>query len=524
MNERPLSLPAAFREIWRRRLLVIAVAAICGVGGLLHGFLQPQNSTAVALVLLPPSAASTSSVPANGAKTDAVIARSAPVLAAAGARVSPPLGVAKLRSLVTVTALSGQILQIQARAEQGDYAEKLANAVATSYVKYTGQLATSSSGPEVSALQKQSAQLTKQVNDLQSQINTVSARIASEGQGSSAGVQDANLLASLENEQNVISQELNGDTNQIASLQLATGSAENTTRILQDASAAPIDTFGATLQAGLIGFVIGLLGSAVFVLVRLQRDHRLRLRDEIARAAGASVIASIEAPSCTSATAWHELLDSPPRASTEWGLRNIFQTLLHSGAERTGVRVISFAGDLHALTTGPRLVLYAAASGTTAALLPPDTSGPEARSLVALRTAFNGADPVGRGLPITCEPNDKSDGPTPFQVSIVVFNDESSTLAPADTINLLSISPDSVTADQLARLALEVADSGSGLDGVVVVNPESTDITSGLITDEGLRLVPSDVPTNEGDYETVRLEALTKNANGSAKRLSSRER
>ena len=248
MNERPLSLPAAFREIWRRRLLVIAVAAICGVGGLLHGFLQPQNSTAVALVLLPPSAASNSSVPANGAKTDAVIARSAPVLAAAGARVSPPLGVTKLRGLVSVTALSGQILQIQARAEQGDYAEKLANAVATSYVKYTGQLATSSSGPEVSALQKQSAQLTKQVNDLQSQISTVSARIASEGQGSSAGVQDANLLASLENEQNVISQELNGDTNQIANLQLATGSAENTTRILQNASAAPVDTFGATLQ------------------------------------------------------------------------------------------------------------------------------------------------------------------------------------------------------------------------------------------------------------------------------------
>jgi hypothetical protein len=131
---------------------------------------------------------------------------------------------------------------------------------------------------------------------------------------------------------------------------------------------------------------------------------------------------------------------------------------------------------------------------------------------------------VGRGLPIICEPNDKSDGPTPFQVSIVVFNDESSTLAPADTINLLSISPDSVTADQVARLALAVADSGSGLDGVVVVNPESADITSGLITDEGLRLVPSDVPTNEGDYETVRLEALTKNVNGSAKRLSSRER
>ena len=33
------------------------------------------------------------------------------------------------------------------------------------------------------------------------------------------------------------------------------------------------------------------------MLVRLQRDRRLRLRDEIARAAGAPVIASLEAPS-----------------------------------------------------------------------------------------------------------------------------------------------------------------------------------------------------------------------------------
>ena len=109
-----------------------------------------------------------------------MIANSTPVLAAAGAKVSPPLGVTKLRTLVTVKALGGQILQVQARAPQGRYAEQLANAVASSYVTYTGQLAATSAGPEVAALQQQSAQLTKQVNDLQTQITTVSARIASE--------------------------------------------------------------------------------------------------------------------------------------------------------------------------------------------------------------------------------------------------------------------------------------------------------------------------------------------------------
>ena len=48
-------------------------------------------------------------------------------------------------------------------------------------------------------------------------------------------------------------------------------------------------------------------------------------------------------------------------------------------------------------------------------------------------------------------------------------------------MNLLSISSDFVTADELAQLALEAADGGAGLDGVVVVNPDPSDNTSGLI-------------------------------------------
>ena len=104
MNERPLSLPASLREIWRRRVLGDSRrGALRTWRGCLTDFSSPTNSTAVALVLLPPSAASTSGAPANDPHTDAVIANSTPVLTAAGAKVSPPVGVAKLRTLVTVT-------------------------------------------------------------------------------------------------------------------------------------------------------------------------------------------------------------------------------------------------------------------------------------------------------------------------------------------------------------------------------------------------------------------------------------
>lgn len=55
MNEQPLNLRASLQEIWRRRLLVIVVAALCGLGGMTLGFLKPADQTAVALILLPPS-------------------------------------------------------------------------------------------------------------------------------------------------------------------------------------------------------------------------------------------------------------------------------------------------------------------------------------------------------------------------------------------------------------------------------------------------------------------------------------
>ena len=233
MNEQPLDLRTSLQEIWRRRLLVIVVAALCGLGGLVYGFLKPANETASALVLLPASTASGSSSSGNsgnsgavgsGINTQAVIARSTPVLTAAGAKVSPPLGPSAVQELVTVTPLSSQILQIQAQGPNSRNAVQLANALATSYVDYIGQLETSSAGPGVADLKKESATFTKQIKDLQTQINTVTSRITSEGAGSSAGERDVVLLGSLQGQQDQVSLQLNTVTSQIASAQAANGS------------------------------------------------------------------------------------------------------------------------------------------------------------------------------------------------------------------------------------------------------------------------------------------------------------
>ncbi len=427
-----------------------------------------------------------------------------------------------MKKLVTVTPLSGQVLQIQAEAPASRYAAQLANAVAASYVDYTAQLEASSAGAAVTALQHESDLLTRQIEDLQGQIDTVTARIGSEGAGSPNGQQDTDLLGSLRSEQNQVSLQLNSVTNQITNAQLEGSATDSATRILQKATTQSASRYAYPLEAGVVAFAIGLLGGAVFVLVRLQHSRRLRLRDEIARTAGAAVVASLDAPRCNSPSAWRELLETRPRATTEWALRHVLASLSNGSRARPAVRVISFAGDSAALTTGPRLALHAATSGTPTVLAPEAAPESEDRSLTPLRAAFTGAEPVNRGLPLTLGSNDAGADPSELLVSLVVFDGSSTALAPFDGVNLLSISPNVATNDELAQLVLHAADSGSVLDGVVVVNPDPSDNTTGSVKNDTVRLLPSPTGADAVD-DALRLGARTSKASTSSGRLPTLE-
>jgi capsular polysaccharide biosynthesis protein len=507
MNEQPLDLRASLQEIRRRRLLIIMVAALCGIAGFAYGIFSPPKDTAVALVLLPPSTGSNAGnsgnsgntgAAGNGIDTNAVIAGSTPVLAGAGTKVSPPVGAQELKQVVKVSPLSGQILQIQAEGHSSRYAVQLANAVAASYVAYIGQLEGSSARATVAALQHEASLLTKQINDLQGQIDTVTARIAAEGAGSSAGQQDTNLLGSLKGEQSQVSLQLNTVSGEITNSQLKNGSTVNTTRILQTATIQPVSKYKLPIEAALIGIAIGLVGSTAFVLVRLQRRSRLRQQDEIARLAGAPVIGSLESPRCVTASEWRDLLEGRTGATDEWALRHILHTIPAGGGRPQAIRVISFANDPTALTTGPRLALLAAGSGTATALLPEDAVVPGGGSLAPLRAALTDSQPVGRSLPFTMGVGRTDEVQPNLLVTVLVYDGTPASLTSSDAMNLLSISPNFVTSDELAQLTLTAADRGFVLDGVVVVNPDPTDHTSGSTKDDTLRLLPSPAQADAG--------------------------
>ena len=191
----------------------------------------------------------------------------------------------------------------------------------------------------------------------------------------------------------------------------------------------------------------------------------------------------------------------------------MLQSLSKGNRPRRAVRVISFAGDSPALATGPRLALHAAASGISTALVPEAAPESEDRSLSHLRAAFNSAEPVNRGLPLTLGLNDTGQDPPGLVVSLVVFHGNSTVLTPSDAVNLLSISANVVTDEELAQLALQAADSGLVLEGIVVVNPDPSDNTTGFMKTDTVRRLPSRAGAEGDDPELVRVGQLSREAN-----------
>ena len=74
-------------------------------------------------------------------------------------------------------------------------------------------------------------------------------------------------------------------------------------------------------------------------------------------------------------------------------------------------------------------------------------------------------------------------------------------------MNVLSVSPNFLTADELAQLALAATNHGSILKGVVVVNPDPDDTTSGRWRDEVVRPLSPESLGGAAAEDPVALDA-----------------
>ena len=156
MSEKAPDLRGSVRIVRRHARLVSAVAALGLLIGGAYSTLRPPLITSSALIVLPQSTQAAASAAANSSggsdpytATQAVIARSTPVLSAALPSARPAMSLAALRADIQVNSLTGYILSISAESKRADDAEATANAVAKSYIAYVNS--PNSPIPQVSA-------------------------------------------------------------------------------------------------------------------------------------------------------------------------------------------------------------------------------------------------------------------------------------------------------------------------------------------------------------------------------------
>jgi capsular polysaccharide biosynthesis protein len=432
--------------------------------------------------------------------TQIIIATSTPVLAAAGASVSPPIAPTELKQQVEVTALSDDVLQIQVSAANANDAQKLANAVARDFIGYLAQTGSQSTGGVLTELQQEDTQLTKQILNLQSQIDTVQARLAAEKASSPAGQQDAQLLGSLRSEQEDVALQLNNVNSQIVTAQLANSATASATQVLQKAAAVPTSEFRVPTFAG-AGAVAGLLIGCLIAVARTQRDRKLRLRDELAGAIGVPVVASLTGWRCGSAKDWTRLVQRyTPSPVDVWNVRRVLQRVgIGSGDVRPEVAVVAFAEDAPAVASGVQLAKAAAEAGLEVELIVGDHP-----SLALLRTACT--LPSAPGSPPGSRLYEPGHANPEFPdvrltVRVIGIDRQKPELPAIASTSILTVSSGFATAETLARAALAASDAHSPFEGIVVVNPEASDSTTGSIAQpERSRQPTRRVPHSLGEY------------------------
>jgi capsular polysaccharide biosynthesis protein len=206
---------------------------------------------------------------------------------------------------------------------------------------------------------------------------------------------------------------------------------------------------------GLLGALLGAVAGSVGALAATRGDRRLRLRDEIADAVGLPVLASVSSYPAKDVSDWANLLEHyAPTSVDAWSLR---KTLHHLGLDAKGgspvsLSVISFADDDKAMPLGPQLAAFATS--------------------------------IGISTSIVVDTHREPPGEVALGIHLVVVDRDVPHLAGAarTTSMIVGLSAGTVTAEELARLAVAAAADDRTIDGLVVTDPDPSDRTVGRVS------------------------------------------
>jgi len=481
------SVASLMRRNLRLVLVVVSVGALAGAGVVFLDHAPAYHSSSQ--VLLPSAPPGDVTAAGRDSATEVRIASSEVVLGPAGQKVSPRLSLAQVEKSVTISAPTDDVLQIDARGPTAAQAEALARAAAESVVEYQASAASSLSNAERIAAQDRDKALKESLDSVNHELEVTQNRIDAEPKDTQSRRADLTARAQLTAQQGDLVLQIDSLNQQVHDAQIG-GQAS----LLESASPAkrtePILWYvlGIILGAGL-----ALVLTLMVLVSRSQRDRRLRTRDEIADSLGSAVIGSVHALPQRTAAGWTALLESyDPSVTDRWALR---QVLHHVGLGELTVRggspspesqprtvtVVTLSDDLRALALGPQLASHAASLGITTRLMT-GQGHDAAASLWSATAALRRGAEVRPGLSVNNR-RQRGQSAADLTVRVVVVDQGQPELVhrSGSGVTLLAISSGTATPEDLARAAVAAYESGAPISGVIVVDPDPLDHTTGRL-------------------------------------------
>lgn len=496
MSEQLVDLRSAWAILRRRRRALIIAAALGGLAGGATVYLLPDNYSSTSVVLLPPASNASGVAASRDIDTQVEIVGSDVVLRRAGESVRPRLSADIVADRVEVTAPTTDVLRITASGPSAAEAESLAGAVAAAHVAYLRDAASSISESRRNLLTDRAATLKESLAAVMIEIRKTSTRLQQEKLTSTAGKADSAALAELTAQQaNLVIQIDQVEAEMAAGGQPVNGLAGGSATVIQEPSPAartPLPVriaMVAGLGAGLAVFL-----TAVCLVLTGRREQTLRSRDEIADSIGVPAVASLRSRMPTAVAGWTQLLEGyAPEDVDRWALRQLLRLVLPGPPGKhapqlpavadasTTVVVITVSDDLNALAFGPQLASYAAGTGLRTELVAAQMH----ESANALWAALAQV-PEGRGprpdLTVHARQDDHYRGDLVVHLAVIDRRQPSLVLSVAeDAVTLFAVTAGSATPQDLARVAVAADTAGLPLDGLIVVNPDPLDRTTGRL-------------------------------------------
>ncbi|HEV2070476.1 MAG TPA: hypothetical protein VGR26_11825 [Acidimicrobiales bacterium] len=483
MTEQVLDLRGSLRALRRRWALLVVLCA----GGMACGFtysqVQPPEFVAGYAVRLPPSRLDANGDPLRSIDSESFVATSAEILERVGKALDPPIAADELQRRVQAQPLSVDILEVRAEAPSLDRAALIAESVAKEYVAYANSDVSEQADVSLDALEEQAAELDKRIRRLDKEIASGSAKLAGQDPNSPDAMREAALVDSARSAQVDAARQLSALNTQIAESRLNVELSRRGTRLLGlTTDLSPVWLSRQVRNTG-VGGLVGVLAGVILALVVEQRDRKLRTRDEIARAVGAPVLASLRVPGGSSVEHYARLLERwTPSAVENVALRQAFTDLGVTGSgPPANIVVVTLSGDGAALQMAAQLAAFAAAVETPTSFIVATRHATAMRLAAACRQGVARSHLTVRAVAGDVHPDDLRSAD--LTVAVVVAEPGEGALPTwgRPTVAALAVSSGFATADTLASTALAYLDAGSPFGGVLVANSERGDGTTGRL-------------------------------------------